>query len=574
MLLQERFSSTASALVVFLFLARAAVAQAPTSYLISTIAGGAPPATAAQGISMMASVYVGGVATDSAGNLYFCSGSLNAVFTMDTNGVVTRVAGNGARGYSGDGGPAINAQLNTPNGVAVDAQGNVFVADYGNRRIRKMAPDGAISTVAGNGSAGSLGDGSLATSAQLNGPNGVTVDASGNLYIADTGSNRIRRVSKGVITTVAGNGTAGYAGDGGAATAAQMNTPYRVAVDRAGNLYIADYGNNLVRKVTPDGFITTVAGNGSVGHGGDGGLATSAQLDAPYGIAVDGAGNLYIVNHFGHRIRLVTANGRITTLAGNGTGGYSGDGGPASLAEMYEPEDVAVDVAGNLYVTDSHNGLIRKVSPTGMIGTVVGGSTGDGSPAVFAQLYSAFGLAKDASGNLYAADYADHRIRKIAPNGTISTVAGNGTQGYSGDGGPATAAQLYQPWDVAVDGAGNLYIADSGNNCIRKVSVSGIITTVAGGFRGYSGDGGPAFLAQMKSPYGVTVDAAGNVYVADSENSVVRKISPNGTITTVAGSGSAGFSGRRRSRDQLPTEHSFRRDGGCLRRTLHCGLRQ
>jgi uncharacterized protein (TIGR03437 family) len=340
-----------------------------------------------------------------------------------------------------------------------------------------------IYTVAGNGTGGFSGDGGPATSAELHQPQGVAVDSAGNVYIADQINNRIRKLSNGVITTVAGNGvitgngTGGFSGDGGPATSAQLNQPYRVAVDSFGNLYIADTNNYRIRKVS-NGVITTVAGNGTLGYSGDGGPATSAELGLlEGGIAVDSAGNLYIGETHnlsglgGDRVRKVS-NGVITTVAGNGTYGFSGDGGPATSGELNLPGGLAVDSAGNLYIDDTNNYRIRKVS-NGVITTVAGNGTygfsGDGGPATSAQLNEAFGIAFDSDGNLYIADQINNRIREVS-NGVITTVAGNGTLGYSGDGGPATSAELYRPQGVAVDAAGNVYIADTLNQRTRVLT--------------------------------------------------------------------------------------------------------
>jgi trimeric autotransporter adhesin len=320
-----------------------------------------------------------------------------------------------------------------------------------------------ISTVAGNGVQGFGGDGGPATSAQLSSPLGVAVDSTGSLYIVDSVNNRIRKVSGGVITTVAGNGTPGFSGDGGPATSAELRYPSDVAVDSTGNLYITDTNNFRIRKVSK-GVITTVAGNGSPGFSGDGGPATSAELAASLGIAVDSVGNLYIADSNNSRVRKV-ANGTITTVAGNGLPlpgslGSSGDGGPATSAEV-TPFDVAVDSAGNLYISDANNNRIRKVS-NGVITTIAGNGTsgfsGDGGPATSAELNNPRGLALDSVGNLYIADISNNRMRKVS-NGVITTIAGNGTSGFSGDGGPATSAEM-TPYFVAGDLAGNLYFSD------------------------------------------------------------------------------------------------------------------
>jgi prepilin-type N-terminal cleavage/methylation domain-containing protein len=339
--------------------------------------------------------------------------------------------------------------------------GFMYIADYQNDRIREVSATmaGIITTFVGNGTGGYSGDGGPATSANLFYPYGVAVDSSGNLYIADYYNNRIRMVtaSTGIITTVAGNGTEGYSGDGGPATSAELNNPTKSAVDSSGNLYIADYGNQRVRMVTAStGIITTVAGNGTAGYSGDGGAATSAELWGPYGVAVDSSGNLYIVEIWNFRIRKVTAStGIITTVAGNGTSGYSGDNGAATSAELWTPYGVAVDSSGNLYIADYGNNRIRKVTAsTGIITTIAGNGTagysGDGGPATSAKLHSPTGSAVDSSGNLYISEYGNNRIRKVTASGTICTVAGNGTSGYSGDNGAATSAELHTPSDIAV----------------------------------------------------------------------------------------------------------------------------
>ncbi len=496
------------------------------------------------------------MAVDAAGNLYIADTSNTRIRKVDTDGNITTFAGNGSYGAGGDGGAASAAQLSAPRGVAVDGSGNIYIADTGNHRIRKVDSEGAITTVAGSGARGFSGDGGTATAAWLTDPNGVAVDGSGNIYIADTGNHRIRKVdSEGAITTVAGSGAWGFSGDGGAAAAAQLRGPRGVAVDAAGNLYIADTNNHRIRRVVSitlaltDYFrIVTAAGSETSGFGGDGGAAAAAQLREPNGVAVDGSGNIYIADTNNHRIRKVDSGGAITTVAGSGTSGFGGDGGAAAAAQLREPGGAAVDSAGNLYIADAGNHRIRKVDSGGAITTVAGSGTsgfgGDGGAAAAAQLREPGGAAVDSAGNLYIADAGNHRIRKVDSGGAITTVAGSGTSGFGGDGGAATAAGLDNPIGVAVDSAGNLYIADAGNHRIRKVDTLGAITTVAGsGTAGYSGDGGAATAAQLSSPYGVAVDSAGNLYIADESNHRIRKVDSGGAITTVAGSGTAGYGG-------------------------------
>jgi len=538
-----------SLLVLVLLSGPAACAQG----VITTVAGSTwifrgdgGPATAAP----LGAVY-GVVAVDAVGNVYASDQWNNFVVRISPNGILTVVAGNGIGGFAGDGGPATAAALSQPTGVAVDAARNLYIADTGHGSIRKVTPTGTITTVAGGGT--SLGDGGPATAASLRSPSGVAVDAAGNLYIADTMNYRIRKVSTaGIMTTVAGNGVAGsssvagFPGVGWQATAAALSRPTGVAVDAAGNLYIADAYSSRIRWVTPAGAIFTVAGNGTEGFSGDGGPSTSASLNGPYGVAVDAAGNLYIADYGNSRIRKVnSAGGTITTVAGNGIGAYSGDGGPGTSASLWGPGGVAVDAAGNLYIADTMNYRIRKVSPTGVITTVAGNGrykfSGDGGPSTSAALHKPSGVAVDAAGNLYIADTYNNRIRKVSTAGIMTTVAGNGLATFSGDGGPGTSASLPGPGGVAVDAAGNLYIADAWNHRIRQVSPAGIITTVAGnGVAGFSGDDGPATGAALRQPTGVAVDAAGNLYIADVGNNRIRKVSTAGIINTVAGGGSGG----------------------------------
>ncbi len=349
-------------------------------------------------------------------------------------------------------------------------------------------------------------------------------------------------LAPGIIATVAGNWDSDYpSGDGGPATAATFSNPQGLAMDSAGNYYIADPFSYDVRKVTAaTGIITTVAGTGTGGYSGDGGPATAAQLSGTTSVAVDSVGNLYIADDNNVVIRKVTAStGIITTIAGNGRWGYSGDGGPALSAELANQLAVAVDGAGNLYIADGFNMVVRKVSAsTGIITTIAGngtaGYTGDGGPATSAELNWPYGVAVDSAGNVYIADLGNNVIREVTPSGTITTVAGNGTQGYKGDGSSALSAELNQPQGVSLDSAGNLYISDTGNNVIREVS-SGTITTVAGnGVYGYSGDGGPAIDGELEIPSNTVVDAAGNIYIADFCNHVIREVGSVAGLVTVS----------------------------------------
>ncbi len=340
------------------------------------------------------------------------------------------------------------------------------------------------------------------------------------------------QVPKFTISTVAGIGVSGFTGDGGPATAANLSFPAGLTFDGAGNMYIADAFNSRIRKVSADGTITTFAGTGDFGYFGDTNVATKAGMNRPYGVAVDKAGNIYIADAYNDAVREVIAStGTMTTFAGNGQEGLGGDGGAATGALLDTPTALVFDAAGNLYIADTNNHRIRKVGTDGNISTFAGSgeasSSGDGGPATSAAMNSPEGLTIDSAGNLYVADTASHRVRKISPDGTITTVAGNGAGGFQGDGGPATEASLYYPKGLAMDPSGNLYIADWLNSRIRVVTPDGIISTVAGtGSFSYYGDGGPATSATLRFPWGLAADAAGNVYVADDENSVIRKLTP------------------------------------------------
>ncbi len=676
-----------------------------------------------------------GITSDPYGNLYFYCWGYNKVRRIDaTTGIITTYAGTGTLSFSGDGGPATSATFGYLYGIAADGSGNVFLSDWSFKRIRKINSSGTISTYAGTGTAGFAGDGGLATASGVALQNlGCSVDGGGNLYFADYGNHRVRKVdASGIITTVAGTGTWGFSGDGGAATAAKLYYPYNTANDPAGNVYIADYQNIRIRKITnfnrpptftagasasltvcqnsagdsvnsllavhdsdafqwatwslltsashgtalgawgmlttggsgvvtpstfsykpatgyvgldtfkvrvhdgftydtitiyvtvnpmpgtisgttsfsasgytllsatPSGgtwsssagtiaatsgttgivtgvaagtatitytlptgcfrtqtvnvfpyagqFITTVAGNGTSGYLSDGVAATSTRIYDPYSVALDGSGNFYIADTRNHRIRKVNSSGIISTIAGTGTSGFSGDGGAATAAQLFTPTGVTLDASGSIYIADQDNHRIRKISTSGVISTIAGtgtsGFSGDGGAATAAQMYLPTGITVDASGNVYIADQYNNRIRKINTSGVISTYAGTGAATYGGDGAAATLAQINRPCGVSIDASGNLFIADYTNNRIRKVNSSGTITTYAGtGVSGFSGDGLAATTAKLTTPWGVHVDALGNVYIGDNGNQRVRKVNASGIINTLAGTGTAGYSG-------------------------------
>ena len=703
----------ASGNLFFADVANQRVRKVGTNGVISTVAGNGLTGYYGNGGKAISAALgqLAGVTMDGSGNLFIADAADQSIRKVDTNGVITTVAGNGVRGYSGDGRGATAAELASPAGVTVDGLGNLFIADSANQRIRKVDANRVITTVAGNGLPGYSGDGGVATFARLYNPLDAALDGSGNLFIADSGNQRIRKVdAAGIMTTVAGTGTPGYSGDGGSAASAQLSQPSAVVMDSFGTLFIVDQGNNRVRKVTVAGptlafdnaglnnagnydvivtspfgsvtssvaalvtgfaplitsepasqavlygtntslsvsvtgtkplgyqwflggaalagqtnsaldltgvgfadtngyavvvsspfgsatsgvarltlvfappakrtvlagastsfsapvpgagpfnfqwqfngtnlpaIITTAAGSESEGYSGDGLAATNASLSYPGAVAVDGTGNLFIADSGNNRVRRVDTNGVITTLAGNGTSGHNGDGVPAINASLSDPAAVAVDANGSVFIGSYFNPRVRKVGTNGIITTVAGngryGYSGDGGAATNAELAYPSGVAVDGIGNLYIADNYNERVRKVGTNGIITTIAGTGAYGFSGDGGPAIKARLAYPSTVAVDAAGNVFIADANNHRVRRIDRHGIITTVAGNGAGsYSGDGGAATNASLYNPRGVAVDGFGNVFITDSNNERVRQVGNNGVITTVAGNGTEGFSG-------------------------------
>jgi uncharacterized protein (TIGR03437 family) len=498
-----------------------------------------------------------GLALDAAGNLYVADTDNSCIRMISPDGTVVTVAGTNGRTFSGDGGPASAADLNQPQGVAADAAGNLYIADTFNNRIRMVAKDGTISTFAGNGFPGGSGDAGPATSATLFLPTDVAVDGAGSVYIADLGAVRVRKVTKGIITTVAGNNTAEQLPiDGVLAVSVRINGPTGVAADSGGAFYFAagsigsgsglTIGDYKIWKVTTDGMLSTVAGDGNNSFSGDGGPAALARIETPAGMAMDSQGNLYIADPANNRVRKIAADGTMSTAAGFGVAGFAGELGPAPAALLNSPMGVAVDSEDHLYIADTGNNRIREVLSNGNIGTFAGngnaGLFGDGGNPLDAAIHAPRAIAFDAHGNLYIADTLDHRVRKIdAHTNTIDTVVGSG-QGFGGDGGAAVSARLNLPTALTVDSADNLYIADQGNNRIRKVSADGTIQTVAGTDTAFTGDGGPAVSALVSSPRGVAVDRSGNLYISEPGENRIRKVTPDGGIATIAGNGNCCYS--------------------------------
>ncbi len=508
------------------------------------------------------------------GTLYFSVGKDNVVLTMSSaGGTVNRLAGNYTEGYSGDGGLAYETALNQPGGLALDpSASNLFIADRNNHRVRRVnLSTYLISTVAGNGSAAFAGDGGPASSASLNTPYGVAFDAAGNMYIGDAGNHRIRKVlaSNASITTIAGNGVDASTGDGGAATAASLRTPMHLVVDGANNVFVADNSTlagslgqiDRLRKISgANGVISTVVGTGAAigAFGGDGdGGGLSSGLNAPRGVAGEAYRSLYFSDQQNHRIRwldtVTTPFTQLKTLAGNGVAGFAGDGGPASGAMLNSPAGMALTPSGaSLYIADQLNHRVRKIDTiTGVISTVAGnglaGFSGDGGAGISAQLSSPSDVALDLAGNLFIADTGNHRIRKLnLVTGVMTTVAGNGSAGFAGDGQPAVASMLNAPAGIGVDLSGNIYVADTNNHRVRRVQVShGTISTVAGdGGTSFGGDGRSALLASLSFPQDVLIDNGGDLYVSDSGHHRIRRIDgTTGLISTVIGNGVATFNG-------------------------------
>ena len=601
-----------------------------------------------------------GVTVDHRGNLLIADEFNNRIRRVDTNGIIQTVAGIGPMGgngsYSGDGSAATSAGINLPTGLAIDTAGNYYIADSWNSRIRKVDTNGIISTLAGTNGRAYSGDGSLAVNANLNYPANIALDTLGNLFIADSGNNRIRKVDGGgIITTVAGTGVAGYSGDGSLAVNAKLSSPSGVALDSRGNMYIADTGNNRIRLVNPAGVISTLAGNGLATYQGDGGGAINASLNQPYDILVDGFGQVYFSDSVNSRIRMIRADGMISTIAGNSAAGYTGDYIVATNSSLDQPNGLSFDNSGSLIVADYNNQRIRKIdfwrnpaytfskvslatagnysvivtSPYGCVTSSIAALSVVFAPSITAQPATvtvtnggqatfnlvaagtgplcyqwyfntnnvlaganATSLAINPVGNGQTGTYfcvitnaygsITSRVATLAigqppvitssptnvvgyaggkvsfgvavagtgpfsyqwqfngtnlPNNLITTVAGNGVQAYSGDGGPATNAGVLRPSFINIDSGGAFYIADLSSR-IRKVDTNGIISTVAGnGAVSYSGDGVAATASAVGIPNGVAADGYGNLFVGDTYNYRVREVDAAGYIHTAVGTG-------------------------------------
>jgi uncharacterized protein (TIGR03437 family) len=541
-------------------------AAAPaTSYAIQTVAGSDNSGDGGSALSA-ALGQPEGIARDNAGNIYVADAADNRVRKITSDGNIQTFAGTGAAGFAGDGGPATAAQLNQPYGLALDRAGNLYIADLGNARVRKVTLDGAIQTVAGGGAlpAANQGQGGPATVAQLMEPRNVTVDTSGALYISDFGAHQVYSVaSDGTLTLMAGSGVAGFSGDNASALLGQLNAPAGLAIDSIGALYVADSGNNRVRKVYNGVIITVFNTPGPTGLALDstGSLYIAASsyfgtvsqqipgVSSAVDVAVDPTGDVYATSgSFVLEIpadRATVTTGLVTVIAGSGASqNFGGDNGPATAAQLYSPSSVAMDSSGNWYIADTANNRIRMVTTAGVISTIAG--TGAAT-----QLNAPRGLAFDMAGNLFIADSGNNAIRKITPGGLMASLP--------------VATQLNNPVSVATDAQGSVYIADSGNNQIVKVTASGTTSILAMiiGLQAVAIDAldnvfaadatqvwsvTPAGVATsmvtgLHSPSGIAFTADGSLLIADTGANLIRQWTASGSLNIIAGTGTAGFSG-------------------------------
>src|SRR5665213_1308555 len=464
--------------------------------------------------------------------------SSSALLTVSPFGI-SLVAGH-LGGFGTIDGVGGRARFFNPKGVVSDTTGNIYVADSTRDFIRKVSPAGVVTTFAGAAAIQGAADGPAA-SAQFNQPGGVAIDTAGNIFVADTGNDTIRKITvAGQVSTIAGTpGTPGATnGTGGAAL---FNEPEGITTDSAGNVYVADTGNSTIRKITPAGVVSTVAGTPGV-QGAQDGIGSAAQFNSPESLTVDATGNLYVADTFNNTIRRITPTGTVTTFAGT-AGTYGNQNGPAAGALFGNCYGITIDTAGNLYVTDAGGQSVRKITPQLIVSSVAGSGVAGYADAAGpnAQFSSPWGVAVDSTGNIYVGDYNNGTIRKITAAGVVSTLAGTAPHPGSTDGTDA-AAWFAGPSGAAADGAGNLYIADTANSTIRKITWDGVVTTVAGMAGTPGAVNGVGVAARFNLPTGVVMDLSGNAYVTDAGNDTIRKVTPSGAVTTLAGTpGAPGF---------------------------------
>ncbi|MDE2075586.1 MAG: hypothetical protein KGI91_00750 [Burkholderiales bacterium] len=472
-----------------------------------------------------------GIAADSDGNVYVVESYNNTIRKITPAGDVSTLAGTyGVQGIADGSGSA--ARFNFPLGIATDTVGNVYVADTFNNTIRKITPAGVVSTLAGIAGVAYSGDG-IGTSATFNNPAAVATDNLGDVYVADSRNHTIRKITpSGLVSTLAGRASAQGSADG-SGSAARFTYPMGIATDSTGNVYVADSGNNTIRMITPAGVVSTLAGTAGAQGSADGNGAAASFFN-PYGTTTDRAGNVYVADYSNRTIRKITSAGVVSTFAGTAgvQGSADGTGGTASFSG---PGHIATDSVGNVYVADSANDTIRKITPAGVVSTLAGTAgvqgSGDGTGSA-ASFYWPNGIATDSAGNVYVAELANNTIRKITPAGVVSTLAGTaGAQG-SVDG-IGAAARFDHPSSVATDSAGNVYVSDSYNSTIRKITPAGVVSTLAGMAGVQDSVDGIGSTARLVYPQGMATDRAGNLYVAD--NTTIRKITPTGVVTTVVG---------------------------------------
>ena len=501
--------------------------------VVSTFAGTARVKGSADGAGAAARFNSpAALAADGAGNIYVADSRNNTIRKITPGGMVTTLAGRAGASGATDG-IAEAARFDSPSGVATDGAGNVYVADSSNHAIRKITPAGVVTTLAGTAGAMGSSDGAGAA-ARFTGPVGVAIDGTGNLYVADSENYTIRKITPAaVVTTLAGMAGASGSADG-TGPAARFYVPQGIALDSAGNLFVADMFNYAIRKITPAGMVTTFAGAAPV-TGSTDGQGAAARFGDPLGIAADGAGNVYVADYINHTIRKITSGGAVTTLAGS-TGVKGSIDASGAAARFDSPGSVAADGAGNVYVADGGH-IIRKITRAGVVTTFAGMKGREGSvdaTGSSARFGHTTGLATDVAGNVYVADYSNNTIRKITPAGAVTTLAGTaGAKGNADGIGPA--ARFDGPFRLATDGAGNIYVADHFNYAIRKITPAGLVTTLAGkvGEKGHTDGPGPT--ARFGDLLGIAVDSVGNVYAADWSSHTVRKIAPEGVVSTIVG---------------------------------------